>query len=63
MKFTGTQIKTGCCFSTLPAAKRLDLALKSLYLSRNRIQFALLTVGVLEKWSHGVMGFSGLKSN
>jgi len=51
--YIGTQIKTGCCFSTLPAAKHLDLALKSLYLSRNRIQSALLTVGALQKWGDG----------
>jgi hypothetical protein len=59
MKFISTQIKVVVKktfrFSTLPAAKHLDLALKSLYLSQNIIQFASLTVGVLEKWSNGVM--------
>jgi len=56
-------IKPDAIFQPCPQLKHLDLALKSLYLSQNIIQFASLTVGVLEKWSNGVMGFSGLKSN
>ena len=41
--------------------KHLDLVCKSLYLSRNRIYMASLTIGVLEKWSSGVLGLADEK--
>ena len=48
-------------FQPWPWLKHLDLVYKSLYLSRDRIYFASLTIGVLEKWSAEVLGLADEK--